>query len=132
MAQLQIVTWMALASQQQEIMTSDQIAGRVNTNPCTGYLEPPFQKCADVDHHSSFSTSRERSPSRERDACFRTDSPSSQYRLEPGLRGEFLNQVTPMLLTQDLTCSSPAAADRCGLLKSGTVSSAIVFSKGDS
>jgi Rrf2 family protein len=33
MAQLQIVTWMALASQQQEIMTSDQIAGSVNTNP---------------------------------------------------------------------------------------------------
>jgi Rrf2 family protein len=30
---LHIVTWMALASQQQEIMTSDQIAGSVNTNP---------------------------------------------------------------------------------------------------
>ncbi len=30
---LHILTWMALASQQQEIMTSDQIAGSVNTNP---------------------------------------------------------------------------------------------------
>ena len=30
---LHILTWMALASQQQETMTSDQIAGSVNTNP---------------------------------------------------------------------------------------------------
>jgi Rrf2 family protein len=30
---LHILTWMALASHQQEIMTSDQIAGSVNTNP---------------------------------------------------------------------------------------------------
>ena len=30
---LHIVTWMALASQQVEIVTSDQIAGSVNTNP---------------------------------------------------------------------------------------------------
>ncbi len=30
---LHIVTWMALASQQQDIMTSDQIAESVNTNP---------------------------------------------------------------------------------------------------
>ena len=30
---LHTVTWMALASQQQEIMTSDQIAESVNTNP---------------------------------------------------------------------------------------------------
>jgi Rrf2 family protein len=30
---LHIVTWMTLASQQQEIMTSDQIASSVNTNP---------------------------------------------------------------------------------------------------
>jgi Rrf2 family protein len=30
---LHILTWMALASQQQEVMTSDQIAGSVNTNP---------------------------------------------------------------------------------------------------
>jgi Predicted transcriptional regulator len=30
---LHILTWMALVSQQQEIMTSDQIAGSVNTNP---------------------------------------------------------------------------------------------------
>jgi Rrf2 family protein len=29
---LHILTWMALASQQQEVMTSDQIAGSVNTN----------------------------------------------------------------------------------------------------
>ncbi|HEY4388561.1 MAG TPA: Rrf2 family transcriptional regulator [Ktedonobacteraceae bacterium] len=30
---LHIMTWMALASQQQDIMTSDQIAESVNTNP---------------------------------------------------------------------------------------------------
>jgi Rrf2 family protein len=30
---LHILTWMALASQRVEIMTSDQIAGSVNTNP---------------------------------------------------------------------------------------------------
>jgi DNA-binding IscR family transcriptional regulator len=30
---LHIVTWMALASQQVEIVTSDQIAESVNTNP---------------------------------------------------------------------------------------------------
>jgi Rrf2 family protein len=30
---LHIVTWMAVASQQQEVVTSDQIAGSVNTNP---------------------------------------------------------------------------------------------------
>jgi DNA-binding IscR family transcriptional regulator len=30
---LHILTWMALASQKVEIVTSDQIAGSVNTNP---------------------------------------------------------------------------------------------------